>query len=53
MLPIAGQTPGPLGLKFMGGWGEKIQFYFHGQRRALRLVNPNIDKIHLIYEQES
>jgi len=21
MLPIAGQTPGPIGLKFMGGWG--------------------------------
>ena len=52
MFPIAGQTAGPIGLKFFvdtHGWPgviyiskkkicSKIFFYFHGQRRALQLV---------------
>ena len=51
MFPIAGQTAGPIGLKFL--WtlivGRGVfyarknskfvfQFFFHGQRRALQLV---------------
>ena len=54
MFPIAGQTAGPIGLKFLwtlgGGRGwyklnskKKCQnFFFHGQRRALQLVIYNL-----------
>ena len=44
MLPIAGQTAGPNGLKFLVWVFQSIKiqiffkFSFHGQRRALQIV---------------
>ena len=40
MLPIAGQTAEPNGLKFFVDTQAKKnrKFFFHGQRRALQLV---------------
>ena len=40
MLRIAGQTAGPIGLKFFVDIHGR--FFFHGQRRALQLVYYNI-----------
>ena len=51
MFPIAGQTAGPIGLKFFvdtQGWpgGDRLKkirnFVFCGQRRALQLVKDKI-----------
>ena len=42
MLPVAGQTAGPIGLKFFvdtHGWPGGV--FFHGQRWALQLVIYN------------
>ena len=59
MLPIAGQTAEPIGLKFFvvtHGWPggviskKKFEiFFFHGQRRALQLVYIHIYNLNVFY----
>ena len=52
MLRIAGQTAGPIGLKFfvdtegwLGGVIHKKFNFFHGQRRAFQLVFHKTDPL--------
>ena len=56
MLPIGGQTAGPIGLKFFmdtHGWAGSVvgikncltNFFIHGECRALQLVSYNVNKI--------
>ena len=61
MLPIAGQTAGPIGLNFFvdtQGWPGGVKgyffkflfsnfFFFHGQRRALQLILHITEGIYL------
>ena len=56
MLPIAGQTAGPIGLTFFvdtQGWpggikGYFFKFFFHGQRRALQLILHKTEGIYAL-----
>ena len=41
MLPIAGQTAWPIGLKFRGEKKSIFFYFFHGQRRAIQLIIKN------------